>query len=114
MLAPWPIVGASLLAIAVGLPAPVLKVPPSSRAGSLPQRTCGGTQILLHRGPIVGASLLAIAVGLFAPVLKVPPSSRAGSLPQGSSVRLETCRHLGPMWERACSRRRCVSRQDHH
>ncbi|AXP02752.1 hypothetical protein DZG01_07150 [Pseudomonas fluorescens] len=38
-------VGASLLAIAVGQPASMLNVPPSSRAGSLPQGICTGRKI---------------------------------------------------------------------
>ncbi len=80
---PQSLVGASLLAIAVGLLVVRLDVPASSRAGSLPQGggvksgCCGRPQSL------VGASLLAIAVGLLVVRLDVPAPSRASSLPQG-------------------------------
>ncbi|AXP04162.1 hypothetical protein DZG01_14650 [Pseudomonas fluorescens] len=59
----------------------------------------------------VGASLLAIAVYPFAMMLNVPSSSRASSAPTGigGGQKLETA--TDPMWERARSRWRCISRQ---
>ncbi|SSB96819.1 hypothetical protein SAMN04488697_10675 [Pseudomonas sp. 43mfcvi1.1] len=57
-----PLVGASLLAMAVGQLVLMLNVTPSSRAGSLPQLIYGALECTAHRPPM-GASLLAMAVG---------------------------------------------------
>ena len=70
-----------MLAIAVGLLASRLDVPPSSRAGSLPHWISGAHKSGGHHNFLVGAGLLAKAVGQLASRLDVPPSSRAGSLP---------------------------------
>ncbi|TNF82498.1 hypothetical protein FGE05_12780 [Pseudomonas sp. ICMP22404] len=78
--------GASLLAKAVGQIAEMSAVPPSSRAGSLPQRAdvvtgccdqpairVGGVcRCCVHPEPNVGASLLAIAAKQLASILTVP------------------------------------------
>ncbi len=85
-----PRVGASLLAMAVCQSRRMLDVPPSSRAGSLPQfLRCTGCCV--RRKPHVGASLLAIAVGQSRKMLDVPPSSRAGSLPQDFALYWMLC-----------------------
>ncbi|TNF83599.1 hypothetical protein FGE05_10130 [Pseudomonas sp. ICMP22404] len=75
-------VGASLLAMAVGLLALMLDGPASSRAGSLPQGlvVCLG---LWAAQSDVGASLLAMAVGLLALVSDGLMSSRASPAPTG-------------------------------
>ncbi|MBA1378480.1 hypothetical protein FHK92_11745 [Pseudomonas brassicacearum subsp. neoaurantiaca] len=58
-------------------------------------------------GSCVGASLLAIAVWQSMQLLTVRPPSRAGSLPQVFMAFIGRWSGVDPMWERACSRRRC-------
>ncbi|QEO81094.1 hypothetical protein ELZ14_27440 [Pseudomonas brassicacearum] len=57
----------------------------------------------------MGASLLAKAMSQSMRMLDVLASSRAGSLPQGAVVYMSFVAAEDPMWERACSRKRCVS-----
>jgi len=79
----------SLLAIAVGLLASMLNVPPSSRASPLPHRFLVAYRICVHRRALWESSLLAIAVGLLASMLNVPPSSRASFAPTQVFGRLQ-------------------------
>ncbi|TPG83152.1 hypothetical protein EAH74_14840 [Pseudomonas mandelii] len=58
----------------------------------------------------MGASLLAMAVYQATSMLNVPASSRAGSLPQVFVCCLGFVCVPNPLWERACSRWRCVRR----
>ncbi len=98
------IVGASLLAKAVGQLASVLNMPPPSRASSLPHWiSCEYKTCTRPKSP-VGASLLAKAVGQLASVLNMPPPSRASSLPHWISCEYKTCTRPKSLWERACSR----------
>jgi len=71
-------VGASLLAMAVGLAMKVLPVRPPSLAGKLPHLIALRQ---LEPGQPVGASLLAMAVGLAMEVPPVGTPSLAGKLP---------------------------------
>ncbi|TPG97995.1 hypothetical protein EAH72_03395 [Pseudomonas caspiana] len=63
-----------------------------------------------HKTNVV-ASLLAKAVCQATVFLTGPPPSRAGSLPQGPVSATNLANNIKPMWERACSRKRCVRRQ---
>ncbi|KAB0524246.1 hypothetical protein F7R20_19655 [Pseudomonas brassicacearum subsp. brassicacearum] len=66
--------------------------------------------LVVHPLDLWEQSLLAKAMCQFAVMLDVPASSRASSLPQGILGVHEFCVHCSPLWERACSRRRCHSR----
>ncbi|WP_354339821.1 hypothetical protein, partial [Pseudomonas kilonensis] len=59
----------SLLAMAVGLLAAILNVPPPSRASLAPTRIGGGRSTRQHRKSLWELSLLAMAVGLLASLL---------------------------------------------
>ncbi|MGX1176152.1 hypothetical protein AB7M32_004877 [Pseudomonas sp. R151218B TE3479] len=91
------IVGASLLAIAVGQSMKVLNVSPPSRAGSLLQVILGVHESCAQHNSIVGASLLAIAVGQSMKMLAVSPPSRASSLPQVILGVHESCVQHSPI-----------------
>ncbi len=80
--AQFPLWEQSLLAIAVGLLASMLNVPPPSRASPLPHRFLVVYKISVHRRSLWEPSLLAMAVGLLASMLNVLPPSRASSLQQ--------------------------------
>ncbi len=84
-------VGASLLAMAVGLLASMLNGLASSRAGSLPTGFGGMPGWCGSPRSNVGASLLAMAVGLLVSMLDGLASSRAGSLPTGFGGMPEWC-----------------------
>ncbi|THF29075.1 hypothetical protein E5170_17855 [Pseudomonas atacamensis] len=80
-----------MLAKALGQLKKMLDVPPSSRAGSLPQWILHVAGIWHTPRKPVGASLLANASGQAMKILNVPPSSRAGSLLQGICGEAQTC-----------------------
>ncbi len=80
-----------MLAIAEGQLATMLNLPPSSRAGSLPQfGSVPACDCPANTNPLWEQSLLAIAVGQSALMLNMPPSSRASFAPTiwiGASLR---------------------------
>jgi hypothetical protein len=76
------IVGASLLAKAVGQPTFLLNVPVSSPASRLLQWVVGVREGQAYQKSTVGAGLPAMAVGQPTSLLNVPASSRASPLPQ--------------------------------
>ncbi len=97
--AQFPLWEQSLLAIAVGLLASMLNVPPPSRASPLPHRFLVVYKISVHRRSLWEPSLLAMAVGLLASMLNVLPLSRASSLPHRFLVVYKISVHRRSLWE---------------
>ncbi|CAH0145106.1 hypothetical protein SRABI06_00566 [Pseudomonas brassicacearum] len=97
-------VGAGLPAKRPAHPTSSSTMTPPSRAGSLPQWSCGEHKTHEHPRSPVGASLLAKRPAHPTSPQTDPPPSRASPLPQWSCGEHKTQNTQGHLWERACSR----------
>ena len=75
-------------------------------------RFCGVHKASGHHSPNVGAGLLAKAVCQAIEMLAIPTPSRASPAPTGFAVCKRQVITTNPVWERACSRKRCVRQRD--
>ncbi|KIF56542.1 hypothetical protein NX10_22505 [Pseudomonas fluorescens] len=98
-----------MLAKAVDQLAKMLDVPPPSRASSVPMGICGATKSMVST-KIVGASLLAKAVDQSAKMLGCADAFASKPAPTGGLWQHQTTGQHRALWERACSRKRWISR----
>ncbi len=75
-------------------------------------RFCGVHKASGQHSPKVGAGLLAKAVCQAIEMLAIPTPSRASPAPTGFAVCTRLVINTAPVWERACSRKRCVRQRD--
>ncbi len=75
-------------------------------------RFCGVHKAGDQHSSSVGASLLAKAVCQAIEMLAIPTPSRASPAPTGFAVCTRLVINTAPVWERACSRKRCVRQRD--